>query len=86
MDIDNNSNDECGSIVNRVVSPNAFGCDDTGIDTLVTLTATDDSGNTSSCDATFTILDGVAPICRVKDTNIIDMCILYTSRTLNLNK
>lgn len=67
--IDNNSSDECGTIVDRTVSPNSFGCDDVGRGTQVTLTVFDDSGNSSSCAARVEVQDSVAPICIAKDVS-----------------
>ncbi len=65
--VDNGSNDECGSIVSRTVTPNTFGCDRVGVNVQVTLTITDDSGNDASCSARVTVADGVAPVC-IPDT------------------
>jgi len=53
-DLDNGSTDNCS--VNLSLSQDTFDCNDIG-DILVTLTVTDDSGNSSACDATVTITD-----------------------------
>lgn len=53
-DIDAASTDNCS--LNFNVSPSVFNCSHIGLNT-VTLTVTDDSGNSSSCDALVTITD-----------------------------
>ena len=53
-DIDNGSSDNCNFNLN--VSQSTFDCSHIGVNT-VTLTITDDSGNSSSCDAFVTITD-----------------------------
>lgn len=58
-DIDNGSSDNCGSPT-LSASATSFTCNEVGTNT-VTLTATDGSGNTSSCSGTITILDSIAP-------------------------
>ncbi len=63
------SSDACGSIVSEVVSPNAFDCDDLGSNT-VTVTVTDNSGNTSTCMATVTVEDNNMPECVVQDITV----------------
>lgn len=61
--IDNGSSDACGLVVDRVLVPDVFGCDDAGTVQDVTLTITDDSGNSTDCFAQITVVDSVAPIC-----------------------
>lgn len=68
-DLDNGSFDVCGMIVDYDATPNTFTCADAGVNN-VTLTVTDDSGNTSVCSATVTILDGVAPTCVTQDITV----------------
>ena len=58
-DIDNGSSDACG-IASLSASPNTFSCTDVGANT-VTLTVTDNNGNTNTCTATVTVEDNVAP-------------------------
>ena len=58
-DINNGSSDACG-IANLAASKTSFNCSDVGANT-VTLTVTDNNGNTSTCDATVTVEDNVAP-------------------------
>ncbi|NNF02174.1 MAG: T9SS type A sorting domain-containing protein [Bacteroidia bacterium] len=58
-DIDSGSLDPCG-IDSLEVTPNMFDCSDTGT-ILVTLTATDGSGNSSSCTSLVTVVDNAPP-------------------------
>ena len=58
-DIDFGSNDNCG-IQSIVASKTAFTCLDFGPNT-VTLTVTDTNNNVSTCDATVTVQDAIAP-------------------------
>jgi len=59
-DIDNGSSDNCG-IVDYSLDVDTFTCANTGENT-VTLTVTDEEGNSSSCTATVTIEDNTAPV------------------------
>lgn len=59
LDIENNADDACG-IASLSVSPNSFDCSHIGTQT-VTLTVTDNSGNTSECSSTVTVSDIGAP-------------------------
>jgi hypothetical protein len=59
-DIDNGSSDACG-IASRSISPTTFGCKDVGATTTVTLTVTDNNGNTASCSSNVTVIDNQAP-------------------------
>ncbi|MBI1288207.1 MAG: HYR domain-containing protein, partial [Flavobacteriales bacterium] len=58
-DVNGGSNASCG-LDTLTVSPNAFDCSNVGANT-VTLTAVDNSGNVSTCDATVTVLDTISP-------------------------
>lgn len=58
-DIDNGSNAACG-IASLVASPNSFDCSNVGAN-IVTLTVTDNTGNTATCTSTVTVEDNVAP-------------------------
>ena len=58
-DINNGSTDNC-SIASLSASQTAFTCADLGANT-VTLTVTDQSGNVSTCNATVTVEDNIAP-------------------------
>ncbi len=58
-DIDGGSTDACG-IASLAASPNTFNCSNVGANT-VTLTVTDNNGNTATCSATVTVEDNVSP-------------------------
>ncbi len=77
--VDNGSNDACGLTLS--VSPNQFGCGEIGANT-VTLTATDDSGNTSTCSATVTI-NQFATISSITSTP--ESCTGYGDGTITIN-
>jgi len=62
------SSDDRG-IASLAVSPDTFTCDDIGPNT-VTLTATDTSGNVSTCTATVMVLDTTPPEVRCKDITV----------------
>lgn len=64
-DVDDGSFDEC-DIVDGVLSQDYFTCADVG-DNTVTLTLTDDSGNTASCTSTIIVEDNVSPKISCKD-------------------
>ena len=70
-DIDGGSGDNC-SVASSSISVSSFGCGDLGANN-VTLTVTDDSGNTDSCVAVVTVVDSIAPtvIC-LNDTVFLD--------------
>ena len=57
--IDGGSTDACG-IATLSASPNVFTCADLGVN-LVTLTVTDNNGNTSTCGANVTVEDNESP-------------------------
>jgi hypothetical protein len=67
-DIDNGSTDNCG-IVTRTVSPSNFTCANVGNNT-VTLTVKDASNNTTTCTATVTIKDLIAPTASCKNISV----------------
>lgn len=58
--IDNGSRDDCG-IATLNLDQTTFTCDQTG-DNTVTLSVTDINGNLNTCEATVTVLDGIAPV------------------------
>src|SRR5690606_12351892 len=58
-DIDNGSTDNCG-IASMTLDISSFDCSMIGTNT-VTMTVTDDSGNTSTCTSTVTVQDLTAP-------------------------
>ncbi len=70
--VDNGSNDACG-IASVTVSPTDFTCADLGV-TIVTQTVTDVNGNVSSCTASVTVVDNIAPECITQDITVqLDM-------------
>ncbi|MDX1476121.1 MAG: T9SS type A sorting domain-containing protein [Saprospiraceae bacterium] len=66
--VDNGSSDACGLDVIRV-SPDNFDCADVGT-VIVTQTVTDVNGNISTCTATVTVEDNVAPTCQTMDITV----------------
>ncbi|MGB1316335.1 MAG: gliding motility-associated C-terminal domain-containing protein, partial [Chitinophagales bacterium] len=60
-DVDNGSADACGGAVSLSIDVSTFTCADIGANTVV-LTATDVNGNSSSCNATVTVQDNIAPV------------------------
>ena len=66
--IDNGSNDACG-IDTITVSPNSFDCSNVG-DNTVTLTVTDNNGNSASLDAIVTVEDNVDPVAACQNITI----------------
>jgi hypothetical protein len=71
--IDNNSTDICG-IAGLVLSDSTFTCNDVGGEMLasntVTLTVTDENGNTSTCTASVTVLDTIKPVASCQDLTV----------------
>lgn len=67
-DIDNGSSDACG-IQSLIASKTSFDCSNIGVNT-VTLTVTDNNGNSSTCDATVTVEDNVAPAATCQDITV----------------
>jgi len=67
-DVDNSSSDACG-IASLVVSPNTFTCGEVGGNT-VTLTVTDNNGNTATCSTTVTVEDNVGPTAVCQDITV----------------
>ena len=67
--IDNGSNDPCGTIANLSVTPSNFNCDNLG-QNVVVLTVTDNNNNTSTCTAIVTVIDEIAPVCILRDVTI----------------
>ncbi|MFQ5446303.1 MAG: HYR domain-containing protein, partial [Saprospiraceae bacterium] len=74
--IDNGSTDTCG-IGSLDANPNTFDCSNIGANT-VTLTVTDVNGNTSTCTATVTVEDNIAPSitcpANITVSNDLDSC------------
>lgn len=67
-DMDGGSSDNCGS-VSLSASQTAFDCADLG-DNEITLTVTDGAGMTSTCTATVTVVDNLAPVVITQDINV----------------
>ena len=69
--IENGSSDNC-SIETITLSIDTFSCVDAAVNGIVnvTMTVTDSSGNASTCTATVTVLDTIAPVASCKDTTI----------------
>jgi HYR domain/Secretion system C-terminal sorting domain len=70
-DIDLASSDNC-SIASLGLDNNAFDCNDIG-DNTVTLTVTDGSGNTNSCQATVEVI-GVIPVVTIDESEMPGFC------------
>ncbi|MEO1263355.1 MAG: MopE-related protein [Bacteroidota bacterium] len=68
FDIDGGSNDACG-IASLSASPNTFDCSQLG-NVTVSLTVTDNIGNQSTCDATVTVEDNIAPVANCKNITV----------------
>ena len=66
--IDNGSSDNCG-IDWMAVSPNTFTCANVGANTVV-LTVMDINGNASTCSATVTIQDNIAPVAQCQNISV----------------
>jgi len=64
-DIDNGSTDNCG-IATIAISDVSFDCTDLGANT-VTVTVTDNNGNSSKCSSVVTVIDNVNPTANCKD-------------------
>ncbi len=67
-EIDNGSSDNCG-IASLSLDKTDFNCTHVGANTVV-LTATDNDGKTSTCNATVTIEDNIAPTALCKDITV----------------
>ncbi|HMQ88967.1 MAG TPA: MopE-related protein, partial [Flavilitoribacter sp.] len=66
--IDNGSNDNCG-IASLSLSRTGFNCADVGTNS-VTLTVTDNSNNTSTCQAVVTVEDKIPPVVECRDVTV----------------
>jgi nitrogen fixation protein FixH len=72
--IDNASTDACG-IASLVLNDSTFNCNDVDADNVapgntVTLTVTDDNGNTATCTAAVTVLDTIKPVAICQDVTV----------------
>ena len=63
--------DNCGTVNQVSVSPDAFNCNNLGANTVI-LTVNDGNGNTNTCSATVTVMDAIAPtvICKNATVNL----------------
>ncbi len=61
--------DNCGTVNLVSVTPNTFTCSNIGTNS-VTLTANDGNGNTSTCSATVTVVDNIAPTVVCKNATV----------------
>ena len=66
-DVDGGSSDACG--VTLAINNSSFNCADVGANTVI-LTVTDINGNSSTCSATVTVIDSVAPIAVCQDITV----------------
>ncbi|MGE5355239.1 MAG: SdrD B-like domain-containing protein [Deltaproteobacteria bacterium] len=67
-DIDDGSFDPCGEIIDTFLSTYSFTCEDAGLIQAVQVVLTDNSGNTSTCQALITVQDTIKPVCNAVDT------------------
>ncbi|MCG8326881.1 MAG: T9SS type A sorting domain-containing protein [Chitinophagales bacterium] len=68
--LDNNSSDAC-DINMYSLSQTDFDCNHINSINTVTLTITDNNGNSSNCDATVTVLDEIKPIAICQNANVL---------------
>ena len=65
----NGSTDNCG-IASYAVDKTDYTCSDVGTPSTVTLTVTDDNGNTSTASFTVTVQDNIAPVAIAQDLTV----------------
>ncbi|MEM7105917.1 MAG: hypothetical protein AAF502_22460 [Bacteroidota bacterium] len=75
-DVYTNANDVC-NLGNVSISPNVFGCDDLGDNTVV-LTVTDVNNNTTTCEATVTVEDNIAPIVSCSPVDFNNTAVIFS--------
>lgn len=75
-DVDGGSTDNCST--NTEVDPNTFSCDDIGDGNVVTLTVSDNGGNSSSCTAMVTVVDDFGFCCEGPQASCMDATISLT--------
>src|SRR5439155_1688943 len=66
--INNGSTDACG-VASLSLDKTSFDCSNVGTNS-VTLTVTDNNGNSSTCSATVTVVDSVAPVTVCQDLTV----------------
>jgi len=83
-EVNNLSNDNCGTVNLVGVSPNSFTCSDLGAKS-VTLSINDGHGNTASCNATVTVADNTSPtaICQNVAVNLSGNSATVTAAQVN---
>jgi hypothetical protein len=89
-DINNGSTDNCDTSLTLSVSPAAFTCADVTTESprLVTLTATDDAGNTATCTTPVTVQDMTPPTlttCPVAPVSVLLSNAMVPAATLTVN-
>ncbi|MFY0625302.1 MAG: fibronectin type III domain-containing protein [Reichenbachiella sp.] len=67
--VDNGSNDFCTNNLSLDLSQANFSCSDIGANS-VTLTVTDDSGNSSTATSTITVVDDIVPVALAQDITV----------------
>ncbi len=70
-DVINSASDNCPGTLRFYLSRTTFSCSDIGSPVPVTLTATDASGNTSTCMANVTVVDNIAPKVNLKTYELV---------------
>jgi hypothetical protein len=70
-DVDNGSYDPDGDPVSLSISKSTFTCADVGVQNFITLTATDNRGESDSCAAEVTTVDDLPPVVKTKDISIL---------------
>ena len=78
--IDAGSFDACGGVT-RSISETLLTCENLGVPNIVTLTVTDDAGNSSSCQDTIFVIDNISPSCSTSPTTLN----IGSSGVLNIN-
>ncbi len=68
--IDNGSFDHCDPFLTYSLSRDTFTCIDAGLAHFITMTVTDDSGNSSSCNAQINIQDNIPPSAICQDITV----------------
>ena len=70
-ELDNGSSDACGTITLSTDPARTYTCADVGENLSVDLVVTDDSGNTSVCGASVTVVNTIQPSCLAQDVTLI---------------
>ena len=67
--VDDGSSDACG-IASLGLDNASFTCNEVGSNNTVTLTVTDNNGNTGTCEATVTVEDATGPVANCQDVTV----------------